>query len=235
MIKAAVEYIVGLGKSEIHRENGQIYSDKHLHLVEVPTACPFEVNTLSSLISYLKSNFDSSEAVIVHIASPTEVTIKSSINGDKNRDYFIKAKALIPEVYFDNWYDSEKFNIKLQSCFVKNDDRDVMLKVIGNIKEEDVKTFGDNGVSQSVTAKVGVATVGQVEVPNPVVLKPYRTFVEVDQPESEFIFRMKNGPSCALFEADGGAWKLQAMANIKEYLQVALEEEIGSRKVVIIA
>src|SRR5690606_26037278 len=124
---------------------------------------------------------------------------------------------------------------KLQSAFVKNDDRDVILKVVGNVKEEDVKTYGDDGVSQSVTAKVGVATVGQVEVPNPVSLKPYRTFAEVEQPESEFIFRMKNGPRCSLFEADGGAWKLQAISNIKSYLSAALEEEVQSGQLIIIA
>lgn len=46
---------------------------------------------------------------------------------------------------------------------------------------------------------------------------------------------MKSGPTCALFEADGGAWKLQAIQNIKDYLVAALEEEIKSEKVFIIA
>jgi hypothetical protein len=94
---------------------------------------------------------------------------------------------------------------------------------------------GDDGVSQAIQAKVGVATVATVQVPNPVVLAPFRTFVEVDQPESELIFRMQNGPRCALFEADGGAWKLTAMRNIKDYLHAALEQEIESGKIVIIA
>jgi hypothetical protein len=68
-----------------------------------------------------------------------------------------------------------------------------------------------------------------------VVLAPYRTFVEVTQPESDFVFRMQNGPRCALFEADGGAWKLTAMRHIKEYLQAALEKEIQEGKIVIIS
>ncbi|HFK2719142.1 TPA: hypothetical protein ACG1DY_004991, partial [Escherichia coli] len=131
--------------------------------------------------------------------------------------------------------DPETFNIKLQSGFVKNEDRDIVLKVVGNIKEEDVKTYGDDGISQSVTAKVGVATLGQVEVPNPVALAPYRTFVEVDQPTSNFVFRMKSGPSSALFEADGGAWKLEAMKNIKTYLEEELAEELEVGRVTIIA
>ena len=56
-------------------------------------------------------------------------------------------------------------------------------------------------------------------------LKPYRTFTEVEQPESDFIFRMKDMGSvcCALFEADGGAWRNVAMHNIKAYLQEQLK------------
>lgn len=65
-------------------------------------------------------------------------------------------------------------------------------------------------------------------IPSPVTLKPYRTFTEVEQPESQFVFRMKedkyDGVQCALFEADGGAWKLGAMEYIKEYLERELED-----------
>ncbi|MNW60692.1 hypothetical protein D3C74_386970 [compost metagenome] len=70
------------------------------------------------------------------------------------------------------------------------------------------------GMTQSVVAKTGVATVEDVKVPNPVLLAPYRTFVEVEQPESSFVFRMKDGPSAALFEADGGAWRNDVIANV---------------------
>jgi hypothetical protein len=53
--------------------------------------------------------------------------------------------------------------------------------------------------------------------------------------ESEFIFRMQSGPRCALFEADGGKWKLDAMNNIKNDLQQELKELIESEKIVIVA
>ena len=33
-----------------------------------------------------------------------------------------------------------------------------------------------------------------------------------------------DGVQCALFEADGGAWRLNAMANIKEYLEHELND-----------
>ena len=73
---------------------------------------------------------------------------------------------------------------------------------------------------------MGIASKSDAVVPNPVKLRPYRTFVEVEQPVSEFVFRMKdnNGITCALFEADGGAWKNTAMRNIKNYLESELED-----------
>lgn len=46
------------------------------------------------------------------------------------------------------------------------------------------------------------------------------------QPEIDFVFRMRNGSdgvSCALFEADGGAWKFRAVHSIAEYLKEKLK------------
>lgn len=237
MIKEAIQYIVGLGNVETKQLGTQMFSTQKLHLIEEDRPRALEVRSLTGLVEYLQSEFDGDiyPKRMIHVVSPTEVVVFSSFNRDYNRNYYIKADAMLPSFTFDRFYNAEDFNIKLQSAFVKNEDRDIMLQVVGNIKEEAVKTFGDDGVSQSVTAKVGVATVGQVMVPNPVVIKPFRTFVEVDQPESEFIFRMQNGPSCALFESDGGAWKLAAMKNIKEFLSAALEPEIEAGKIVIIA
>lgn len=45
-------------------------------------------------------------------------------------------------------------------------------------------------------------------------------------PLSSFVFRMRStcGVECALFEADGGAWQLEAVRRIKNYLKEELEE-----------
>lgn len=74
----------------------------------------------------------------------------------------------------------------------------------------------------------------EAQIPNPVHLKPYRTFLEVDQPASDFIFRMRDnhGVDCAIFEADGGAWEMEAMQNIKSYLQ---KELLGLEQFTVIA
>lgn len=231
----ALEYLSEQGQPEIIEVNGQQYATHQLYEVVEPTPEPLVVRNLSGLIDYLKSEFDKQAPLLVHLVSPTQVTVVSSYNNDYARKEIIKAEALLPEYRFGSYYEAEDFIIKLQSGFVANEDRAKLLKVVGNVKEENVRSIGDDGVSQSVTAKTGVATVEDVKVPNPVLLAPYRTFVEVIQPESAFVFRMKNGPLAALFEADGGAWRNAAIDAVATYLVEKLSELIETGQIVVIA
>jgi len=235
MIKEALQYIANLANLETLEINGQQFSNQPLTLLRQPTPSALTVRSLSGFVDYLKSEYDAPGALMVHVESPTKVLAFSTFHDDVVRKTYIEAEALLPSIRFGNWTDVEEFNIQLQSLFVPNDDRSALLKVVGNVKEDAVQNISDDGVSQQVTAKTGVATVAAVTVPNPVTLLPYRTFVEVQQPESLFVFRMRTGPSAALYEADGGAWKVEAMDTIKSYLQKALADEITAGKIVLIA
>lgn len=55
--------------------------------------------------------------------------------------------------------------------------------------ENSVST-NDNGVTQTVEARQGVALNAVVEIKPRVMLRPFRTFLEVEQPESEFLLRV---------------------------------------------
>ena len=68
--------------------------------------------------------------------------------------------------------------------------------------------------------------------PNPVTLRPYRTFNEVEQPASQFVFRINKLANLALFEADGGKWKLEAVESIANYLK---NELASNKKITILA
>ncbi|GAF41148.1 hypothetical protein FC83_GL000934 [Agrilactobacillus composti DSM 18527 = JCM 14202] len=195
------------------------------------------VHTLTSVVDYLLHANDRvfANKLILQIRDPYSIKLTSALQPDGSREDLLVAKALTPQIDFDYFMDIEELNIALQAKFVPTDDSKTILKVIGNIKEENVHSTGDDGVSQVVTAKTGVATVSNIKVPNPVVLAPFRTFSEVQQPESAFVFRMKDGPRGALFEADGGAWRLKAIQNIKAYLEKELAEMIKADKLAIIA
>ena len=228
MIKEALEYIVGLKTPVITEIDGNTYSDKPLNRISyVPYAKTIGMKTLTSLVEYIKANIDSmSERMIVHVISPTEVHLYSSLDADRKREYLVEVNAELPDFRFGSFIDHENFVIALQSKFVPNEDRDLVLKFAGTVEDGTVAEYGNDGVTQKATIKTGVASKADAVVPNPVNLIPYRTFLEVQQPASDFIFRMKSscGVQCAIFEADGGAWKNEAMSRIKNYLALELSE-----------
>lgn len=183
-----------------------------------------ETHTLTSIIDYIRSGADERRKLFIHIKSPKEVTLIGSLDGYGKREALIEATTSNDEFTFDTFLDREELNISLQSQFVQNEDQAAILRFIGNYKESTSNTASDDGITQTATIQTGAATVGEAKVPNPVKLKPYRTFLEVEQPESQFIFRMREGMRGGLFEADGGAWKNAAIENIKQYFQDNLDD-----------
>ena len=233
MIKEAMEYLLTKVTNEVREIQGNHFhitaaGAKHIEIPSRYTVGSFSVRTLTGLVDYINSAADeaaySTEKLFLLVESQHKVRLMSTLK-DRVRDSYIQAEASVPQIRFDTFLDVEQFNIMLQSCFEKNDDLQKILAVIGTIKEENVKTTGDDGITQTVMAKAGIARIDEVVVPNPVVLIPYRTFSEIEQPESKFVFRMQNGPKAALFEADGGAWKLEAMQRISVFLQQNITKE----------
>lgn len=224
--KSFVEKICELAKTEIITVDMRPYSTKALYAIEDPTPEAFEVNTLTGLVDFILG-IDSitGQKAMIHVVNPTTVDIVGPIEGPfKKRDHFAQAKHNNPTFRFGSFMDLESFIINLQAGFVPDSMTEAILKVVGNLKDETVSNFNDDGRTQAVTAKSGIAMVTKVALPSPVILQPFRTFMEIEQPASSFIFRMKqqgNGqqPACALFEADGMAWQLEAMQRIKTWLK----------------
>jgi len=216
------EDALGIEQLEI---DGRKYTSKELKPVKEPTAECLEVTTLTGVVDYLEGQFDGHDIrdLFCHVQSPKKVTIRSGLIGEfKQRDSVIRAEINFDHFEFGRWYDVEKFNIALQTFFVDTPASTLILKYVGNMIDSNVTEYGDDGVTQKITTKVGAASVQNVVLPNPVKLQPHRTFTEVDQPESLFVFRGKKadtGPVFALFEADNGAWRGEAMQNIKQYFK----------------
>lgn len=201
-----------------------------------PTPATLKLNTLTGLIDYVTKGADAvtgdDNGLMIHVVSERQVDVVSGLFGrfDQRRVYATaSAEAVLSKSSFNygEFYDCELFVIKLLSLFEDFDGRAAVLRVVGNIKEENVRNTGDDGVTQTVTARSGIARVEEVAVPNPVHLAPFRTFREVTQPLSPFVLRMKGRdgglPTAALFEADGGKWKLDAIGFIREFLSTKIE------------
>ena len=236
MLKDLYKAIRGDAAAEPIPLNGRQYTTAAIHPVKDPEPNTLEASTLTGLVDYLKVNVDNLtlESLICHVESPTKVSIYSNLHGDfQQRNTYIQAHARVRKLDFNKFMDGEAFNLWLQSCFVdtpltldgelRATDKGLLLKYVGNIKESAVKETGDDGISQEVTVKVGIASVANVTLPNPAVLRPYRTFNEVAQPASSFVFRARTGPEFALIEADNGAWESEAMKSIKEYMEFEIK------------
>ncbi|MGV3085066.1 hypothetical protein [Enterococcus dispar] len=242
-IKDAIEYGVELarGQEVIHLVNDKNFVDTTKGRLEelepIKYAKTLNVGTLTSLVKFLKEKFDEKEPapLLIHVESPTKVSVKSRLNADRKRESIIEAFAELDNYPFGRFMDSEKFIINILSLFQRDENSEIVRRVASSIRIEGGGDLQDDGVSQIVTAKVGAATTEKAEVPSPVELRPYRTFLEVEQPVSPFIFRINKDGFCALFDADGGMWRYHAIQNILEYLESSLSEEIEEGYISIIA
>ena len=196
-----------------------------------PTPDALELHTLSGLVDYLDHNIDGLvvDQLAIMVESPDRVSLISRLAGRAlQRHTLVEVTFDGNNFLYDRFMSIEDFNIALQTKFIQNEQRAAVLKVTGNIKEETIGEYGDDGVSQTVTAKAGIARVAEVQVPNPVWLAPYRTFADVAQPISPFVLRMQRHdgrmPTVALFECDGGLWKQEAIENIARSLRIKIAE-----------
>jgi hypothetical protein len=226
---------------------GNEFSTRPLNMLPVkklPQPETLEVNTLTGFCEYVAYNEEdpSGERRIIQVLSHNEVRLLSPLYGAaRQRDVLCQAgcEDIIGKTFnFGTYYGHEEFIVKLQALFVESDDRDKLLRLFSMIKTEQVLESHDDGMKQAIVARTGVATVAEAQVPNPVILSPYRTFREIAQPQSLFIVRVRGQkdalPSIALFEADGGQWKLEAITKIRDFLWERIVKSTGP-KVTIIA
>lgn len=243
-LREALQYIVGLSieaeKTEVLEINGKTYADKSLTRYDKqPKASKIQASTLTSLADYIhQCNKEFPGSMIIHIVSPTQVRLMSALDKEREREVLFEVNAETSEFHFDQWYEQERMMIELQANFQKNDDLELVLKAVGNIEKKNGQEYSDDGVSQVATMKTGIATKGDVIVPNPVELIPYRSFQEVEQPASKFVFRIgdKEVPAFKIVEAEGGIWKNEAISNIKAFLMenlLTLPDEIKGNITVI--
>ena len=242
--RAEQEYLVGVGKSIAKAEEQPIVTeiDGHKYVAykgnfnrvrpvepeEEKQPAAFETFSLQGLVDFIKTDVDGlfgnpERRHIVRVTNVNKVEVFSPVTGFFKKRYLVAVcNALVPQIPFDKYMDAESFQIMVQTRFEESDNRALVLKLSGSLRSEQTMQTADDGVSQKVTINKGVATAADVTVKNPVSLTPLRTFYEVKQPSSPFVLRFNEDSEVALFEGDGGAWKLKAVKNIKEWLEAEL-------------
>ena len=220
MIAEAIEKIIGLKRPEKITVGKFDYVlpkyTKHIP----PRASALTIHTLAGIGDFLESHKELVKSPVIHVVGSGEVKVFSLLDEKhRDRENYCTAKLARGEFPFGSFLDLEKFMIGIQANFEQDEMTTLIQQKIGTIVQDANVAILDDGVSQATTIKKGVAGVENVVVPNPVTLRPHRTFSEVDQPASEFVLRIREGARVALYEADGGSWELEAIKNIAEWLK----------------
>lgn len=237
MLKAFAEKIVELAAPKTFEVDGSVYSSKELVFVQDKKPMPksISVTGLDSICKLVQNEADHvGLQIFVQVKDHKNVSVFTSLDSEEDRIYLYNCTADTPNVTMGRFIPYENAVIELRSLYIPNNDSDYLLKLLSSISSESKVTSTDNGVTQKVEAKSGIALNSVVEIKPRVTLQPFRTFIEVAQPESEFLLRISEHGEIGLFPADGGVWKLEATRNIAGYFEEKLHDLIESGTVVVI-
>lgn len=201
------------------------FTTRAVHRVaEKPLADGLVIHSLTGLVDYINDDIDAEtrKRPFVSVDSPVCVTFSNEIGEETDRRFEpVEANADTPTLIFDRYIPKEEMMIMLQSRFVDTDERNTLLEQLGTVVADEELLQADDGVGQMVKTQRGIRR-SEDKIVNPNNLRPFRTFTEIDQPESPFIVRLRkdeqSGILVALFEADGGAWRNVARQSIKAFL-----------------
>lgn len=237
MLEAAINKILSLAEPHTDVLNDSYYSDKPLRRIDNELyAKPLQVHTLTSIVDYITNGMDDNDEgididrrFVIHVEDYDKVLLTRELSTDKRREELLYATDDIKTFPFGQFLPVENFIIAMQAYFIQDDCTAQLVKLVSSVTDSNSVQQTDNGLTQSVTAKTGIVTSSTVEVPNPVQLRPLCTFSEIQQPERRFVFRLRggeNGVSAALYEADGNAWKHEAIVSIRDYFREELPKEL---------
>lgn len=160
----------------------------------------------------------------VHVVSPTLVKLVDPEHVNESsaiQDIYAiaDAKGYITYEADGSYRSQEDTVIRLMIKFIDTENRQSLIKLISSLSDSEVTTSEDDGISQSVTVKKGVARKTKADVSPFWHLAPIRTFLDVQQPESLFLLRIRSHDSIGLYEADCNLWITDAVDKVIEYLK----------------
>ena len=228
MLKEFLDRLLELKRPETVTVAGRMYSTVGLTAVNEPMADAVPVSTLTGLVDLYQSDLDGvkKQGVAIHVLSHECVRLISldANTWGKRLAYVSACHEGGRSFAFGQWMSPEQFIIGLQSMFYPTDDQKELLSVCSTISAETLSISEDDGVTQKAAVGKSVAFKENKKIKPIVSLQPYRTFSDIEQPASNFLFRLHqstDGKSvqCMLVEADGGVWKQVAMQSIKDWFE----------------
>ena len=236
MLKEFAQYLVSLKDNKTYDIHGDTYSDHDLVRIKphIDRPANLSVSGLDSIVKLVRNELDMFEnlPVFIRVDDARTVSVFTTYDDMMCRDSLYTAKCDVPG-FRDGFREYEQAIIELRSKFSPGPGVDYLLDLLSRMSKDSGVTTRDNGVSQEVEARQGVSLKALVQVKPRVALRPFRTFLEVEQPESEFLLRVDPNEGIGFFEADGGIWKLEAKKNIADYFLKNMGDLIDAGKVVV--
>ncbi|MDY3691793.1 MAG: hypothetical protein SO072_07470 [Dysosmobacter sp.] len=194
------------------------------------------LNSLDALIKMVKTEASEQDAPL-YITIPDHMTVRCFGQPDASERYhrqvYYEANATdVPGWAEKNTLGFEEAQIALRTRFQETPDTLYAMKLVSDISLGAKVIYNDNGIATTITTQKGVALQTNEQIRPLVKLRPYRTFQEVEQPESIFLIRVSDR-GISFIEADGGMWKLAARETIKTFLEERLSQEVTEGSVII--
>ena len=240
MLKEFIEHIQKTTQPLITTVNGSTFcvtSDGNTEELLPTIFHPYtlDLNSLDALVTMVRTEASEMDAPL-YIAVPDCKTVRCF---GQSRDY---DERCFRQIYYEahatdvpGWEAKtalgfEEAQIALRTRFQETPDTVYAMKLVSDISLGAKVIYNDNGIATTITTQKGVALQTNEQIRPLVKLRPYRTFQEVEQPESIFLIRVSDR-GISFIEADGGMWRLTARETIKKYLEGRLEQEVSEGSV----
>ena len=241
MLKEFIEYILKTTQPLIHEVEDRTFAvngDGEYFELRPTLDAPdtLKLHSLDALVKLVKTEGVNAEHPL-YITVPDHLTVQCFGSAQIDRRYMRQFYYTASATDVPGWDQKvtlpfEEMQIALRTRFQETNDTPYVQKLLSEISTGAKITFNDNGVATTIVTKKGIDLQANETIRPIVTLRPYRTFQEVDQPESVFLIRI-NERGISFIEADGGMWKLKARETVKAFLEDKLADLVAAGSVIV--
>ena len=236
MLKAFVEKILDLAEPKpVPGKDGVEYTNKQLYVVRPKADAPLLVGSLGSIAEMQETIINNPDTVVSRtyvIVAREDLVVMGAYVGNSivMHDHLMRVEADDRD-YNDNigkYMMPPEFIAWVTRSFYPSEVLDSIITVVSRLKDESEVKQVDDGLSQTVTVRAGVASMAMQKLPSTIKLTPMVSFFDdlKTVAAGQYFLRLKKedkvGITCAMFEKHPNTRRRANINAIKKYLAKAL-------------